>query len=268
MRYPASSTMVRARVSSPARAGVPAPRATSNAPIAARASRRKAMLAPTPKGGSGKSGLCGPAGDEDGPGEAAPLAVPAKFLEPLLGRRVQPGGQDDAADAPDVAPPAEPRREPGQPVPVGLVIVVEVGDDLAGRRGRSRVAGPGQPRPRLPDVAERSPGQPAPTRVRTSSVAGALSTTRTSKRGYSCCPTRRRQRASCSGRSRVQITTLKKGAVASARRAILEERPGTGPGDQPRRGERGGRGQSRAGEAGHDRLADLRPHCGGQVTGG
>ena len=48
-----SSTSDMASVSSPAKVGVPAPRATSKPPMRASTSRRKAMLAPTPNGGSG-----------------------------------------------------------------------------------------------------------------------------------------------------------------------------------------------------------------------
>ena len=76
--------------------------------------------------------------------------MPAELLEPLLRRGVQPGRQDHAGDTPDVGAPGEPARQPGQPVPVGFLVVVEEGDDLAGRGGDPGVAGPGQPGPAVP----------------------------------------------------------------------------------------------------------------------
>ena len=63
-------------MSSEARAGVPAPMATSKPPMRASASRRKAMLPPAPNGGNGNSGLCGSCREKTAGENPRPLLCP------------------------------------------------------------------------------------------------------------------------------------------------------------------------------------------------
>jgi hypothetical protein len=119
--------------------------------------------------------------------------VPADLLKEVLNSVIKPGRQDDAGDAADALAPGEAVGDARQPVLIRLVIVVEEGDDVA-----------------APSPAWLS------TTLRRASDVGALSTTTTSNRGY-CCPARRlRHFFICSGRSRVQTTTLMNGAPASS----------------------------------------------------
>ena len=83
--------------------------------------------------------------------------MPAELLEQLLRLGVQPSGKDHAGDTPNVITLGEAAREPGQPVTVRFLVIVEEGNDLAGRGGYTGVAGPHHPRPRFQDVAERHP---------------------------------------------------------------------------------------------------------------
>ena len=90
---------------------------------------------------------------EDSRRETAALAVPAGELEPLLNLGVQPGRQDHARNTADVIAAGEPARDPGQPMAVGFLIVVEEGDNVAGCGGYPGVAGPGKATPSFHDIA-------------------------------------------------------------------------------------------------------------------
>src|ERR1017187_890309 len=79
---------------------------------------------------------------ENGRREAAILAMPAELLEQLLCLSVKASRKDQAGNTRDVITPSETRRQPGQPVTVGFLVIVEEGNDLAGRGGRPGVAGP------------------------------------------------------------------------------------------------------------------------------
>jgi hypothetical protein len=80
------------------------------------------------------------------------LGVPSELLKQLLRRGVQAGGDDRAGDTADVGAPGEAAREPGKPMIVRFVVIIEEGDDFAGRGGYTCVAGPREPGPRLRNV--------------------------------------------------------------------------------------------------------------------
>src|SRR3984957_18642414 len=82
---------------------------------------------------------------ERGRREAAALAVAAELLEHLLSGSVQAGRQEHAAAAADIRSTREAAGQPGQPVPVGFLIIIEERDDVAGRRRDPGVARPRQP---------------------------------------------------------------------------------------------------------------------------
>ena len=91
---------------------------------------------------------------ERGRRETAALAVAAELLEQLLGGSVQAGRQDHAADAADIRSTREAAGQPGQPVPVGFLIIIEERDDVAGRRRDPGVARPRQPGTRFVHAPE------------------------------------------------------------------------------------------------------------------
>ena len=68
--------------------------------------------------------------------------MPACQLKEFLRRGIQPGWQDNARDGADIPRPGETQGEPGQPVPVGLFVVIEKCDDLTDRGRCAGVAGP------------------------------------------------------------------------------------------------------------------------------
>ncbi len=91
---------------------------------------------------------------------------------------------------------------------------------------------------------------------------GALSTTTTSYRGYCCSARRLRHFFICSGRSRVQTTTLMKGAPASSAARSRRNGHAAGSAARPLPVSAAGAGQPGGREPLRDGPAQLRPHLG------
>ena len=176
--------IVIARVSSPPPVGVPAPSATSNPPMRSRASRRKAMLAPTPNGGSGQSGLCGPDLVKVSGAKPRPLLCP-----PTCSNRFSTALSSLAGmTMPETPPTRSPLVKP---------LAIQVSQSSSGSSSSSRKAMMSLFAAAIPAfLAQDRPGRgstqyrncaPAPvcssTTLRRASDAGALSTTTTSYRG-------------------------------------------------------------------------------------
>jgi hypothetical protein len=122
---------------------------------------------------AGGRGLCGPRA-ENSAGAAPARTVAAQLLEEFLRGGVEAGRDDQAADTADVVTAAKARRQPGQPVPVGLLVVVQERDDAAGGGRDPGVAGPGQPGPGLGHVAHRRAARAGQGQVPDGAVGGGV----------------------------------------------------------------------------------------------
>src|SRR5437016_6323221 len=83
-----------------------------------------------------------------------PLRPAYEFLEQQLGWRLQLERQDQACYAGDLFGDTKAGHQPREPACVEHDVVVREGDDVRGRRAKSRVPSPTQTRPPLGDVAE------------------------------------------------------------------------------------------------------------------
>ena len=124
------------------------------------------MDAPTPNAGSGYSGCCRAceATSKTSAVRPRPLLCPPNCSYRRCAGVSSTAGQHQSADPDDPAAEGEPACELGQPVPVRVLIVVQVGDDPPGGGVQPGIARPGQAGSLLDDVPQRNavrPGRPA-----------------------------------------------------------------------------------------------------------
>ena len=193
--------------------------------------------------------------------------MPAGALEPLLNRGVQPGRQDHARDTADVVAAGEPARDPGQPMAVGFLVVVEEGDDVAGCGGYPGVAGPGKATPWFDDIAVLRSARPGLDQI-PDGIAGRSVVHHDDLEAGILLPVEVAQ-------ARLQPVRPVTGAYDNADKrgrgqhltAAAQERPRCRIGRQSPAGQRAGLGQARRGEPVRHRFAQFRPEQRGELTG-
>jgi hypothetical protein len=190
--------------------------------------------------------------------------VPAAQLEPLLNLGVQPGGHDHAGDTADVIAAGKTARDPGQPMTVGLLVIVEEGDDVAGRAGDPGVARPGQAAPSFRDIAVTRPAlHQIP-----DGIAGRSIVHHDDLEAGILLPVEVTQ-------ARLQPVRPIAGAYDDADRrrrgqhvtAVEQKRPLRRIGRESPAGQRAGRGQASRGKPVRHRFAQVRPEQSGELPG-